>query len=70
MTVPANGEKDITVNVSLNREELAENSKIFVNGFYIDGYVFLKSKDNAATDVNIPFTGYYGGRKNRVRAYS
>lgn len=63
VTVPANSEKEITVNVSLNKDELAENSKVFVNGFYIDGYVFLKNKDNAVTDVNIPFTGYYGDWK-------
>ena len=60
VTVPANGDAEITVPVTLDGDELNENSEVFTNGFYIDGYVFLGSSDENIPELNIPFTGFYG----------
>ena len=60
VTVPANGEVTLEIPVTLDKEELDENSEIFTNGFYIDGYVFLDNSDDSIPMLNIPFTGFYG----------
>ncbi|MCR5353699.1 MAG: S8 family serine peptidase [Clostridiales bacterium] len=61
VTVPALSEVDISFSVTLDKDELEENKKVFINGFYIDGYVFLHNTTDAdVPDLNIPFAGFYG----------
>ncbi|MBR4978946.1 MAG: Fn3-like domain-containing protein, partial [Clostridia bacterium] len=60
LTVPASSSVDITVKVTLDKDELEENQKVFVNGFYIDGFVFLEDTSLVFPDLSIPFTGFYG----------
>ena len=53
--VPAGGEAELTVGVTLNSDELLENEKVFTNGFYIDGFVTLASSAEIPV-LSIPFT--------------
>ena len=61
-TVPASSSVDLTVKVTLDKDELEENLDVFVNGFYIDGFVTLKNTfdEENIPDLSIPFTGFYG----------
>lgn len=45
--------------VRLDREQLLENSKIFKNGFFIDGFIIFDTS-NDTTRASVPFTGFYG----------
>ncbi len=58
--VPANGEEEITVNVTLNKDELDANMETFINGFFVDGFVFMETADDSLPEISIPFTGFYG----------
>jgi hypothetical protein len=60
VTVPANGEKKISLTVKLDAKETAKNMEIFSNGFFVDGYVVLDSKESAQPQISIPYTGFYG----------
>ena len=57
--VPADGETEIIINVTLDADELAANAEIFTNGFYIDGFVSLASSGEIP-QLSIPFTGFRG----------
>lgn len=45
--------------VKLDAEFIEKNKEIFTNGFYIDGYVILENKADAALKASLPFTGFY-----------
>ncbi len=60
VTIPANGEKEITLKITLNSEQTAANKEIFTNGFWVDGYVVLSSRDGSVTEASMPYTGFYG----------
>lgn len=60
VTVPANEDKEITVKVTIDQDELDENMKTFINGFFVDGYVFMGTADDSLLEISIPFTGFYG----------
>ncbi len=61
-TVPANSSVDLTVKVTLDKDELEENLDVFVNGFFIDGFVTLENTSDQENipGLSIPFTGFYG----------
>ena len=62
VTVPAKGETEITIPVTLDKTELDENMEVFKNGFFIDGYVFLENTtDTEISQISMPFMGFYGG---------
>ncbi len=60
VTVPAYGTESVPVTVRLDSAELLENSKIFTEGFFIDGFVGLSKSDGTVPRIGIPFTGFYG----------
>lgn len=60
VTISAGQTKEISVTVQLDSDELDEQSKIFTNGFFVDGFVSLTSSDADVPQVGIPFTGFYG----------
>lgn len=60
VTVPADGTVNISAEVTLDSAELAENSQIFTNGFFIDGFVTLGKSDESIPDISMPFTGFRG----------
>ncbi len=60
VTIPANEEEEITLKITLDSAQTAANKEIFTNGFWIDGYAVLSSKDGKTTKASIPYTGFYG----------
>ncbi len=58
ITVPANGQTEVSIEVTLSDEDIEYLSAVMTNGFFIDGKVTLSSNGNC--DVGIPFTGFYG----------
>lgn len=60
VTIPANGEKEITLKITLDSEQTAANKEIFTNGFWVDGYIVLSSSDGSVTEASMPYTGFYG----------
>ena len=57
LTLNPGEEYDFTASIKLNEAFLEENSEIFTNGFFVDGFVFLEAEDFKAS---LPFTGFYG----------
>ncbi len=60
VTIPANGEKEITLKITLDSTQTAANKEIFTNGFWVDGFVVLSSSDSSVTEASMPYTGFYG----------
>ncbi len=58
--VPANGKEEITLKIKLDSTRTAANKKIFTNGFWVDGYIVLSSRDGSVTEASMPYTGFYG----------
>ena len=50
----------VNATINLNKETLDANSKIFTNGFYIDGFIRFENTEGAIPPVGIPFMGFYG----------
>lgn len=60
ITIASGGEYDFSATITLDENELDENSKIFTNGFFIDGFVTLSDSANNISAVSVPFFGFYG----------
>ena len=64
VTVPANGTASVTVTMSLSEDGRAYMEENFVNGNYVEGYVYLDAVADAegqvAVSQSIPFLAYYG----------
>ncbi len=60
VTVGADSFVDITVNVKLDENKIAELlDEVFINGMFVDGYVLLTAKGEYP-NVNLPYVGYIG----------
>lgn len=60
VTIPAKDTRDIEIKITLNSAQTAANKQIFTNGFWVDGYITLGSKDGSVTKASMPYTGFYG----------
>ncbi|MCD8048143.1 MAG: S8 family serine peptidase [Clostridia bacterium] len=60
ITIPAGGEAEVSITVTLDNDELTENAQVYTNGFYIDGFVTLSSSSEDIVTISMPFTGFYG----------
>lgn len=60
VTVPAGSEKEITFTASVNEEQLKKIKETFVNGFFLDGFITLGTKDDSVQEIHIPYTGFFG----------
>jgi len=60
ITISANSNAQINVNIKLDEEKLNELENVFKNGFFIDGFIRLEKADGSVCPVGIPFTGFYG----------
>ncbi len=58
IALPPAGEITVTVKLELDAAFIANHSKIFTNGFYIDGFICLQSEENP--QLSIPFSGFCG----------
>ena len=47
----------VTIEVDLSKVNMAEYDRIFVNGMFLEGFIWLSAGDNS---VNIPFMGFRG----------
>ncbi len=66
VTVPAKGSAEVTVTIAVSDETAGEMAKKgFVNGFYIEGFVYAEPVADAEGAVgsvhSIPLLGWYGG---------
>lgn len=54
------GRATTTVNVTLKLDNAKMNKRLktFKNGFFVEGYVYLRS--DSSPDISIPFMGFYG----------
>ena len=60
ITVKAGESKEVSVDVSLDKTWLEKNSEVFINGFYIDGFIELTNANDSSSDISMPFMGFYG----------
>ena len=66
VTVPAGGSVSVTVTIAISDETAAQMAaKGFVNGFYIEGFVYAEpvadAEGTVASAHSIPMLGWYGG---------
>lgn len=64
VTVAANGETAVSIQVTVSEDVLLENAAHFPNGFFIDGYVYLKSADSQLPELHIPYSKFHGDWKS------
>ena len=60
VTLKANETKTVSVTIKLHDDFIAENNKMFTNGFYVDGYVFLTPTDDTDSSLHVTFMGFCG----------
>ena len=64
ITVPANGQVTIKVEVTLDTSKIQENKEIFTNGFFVEGFLSLRPSStdngNSVPQINIPYSGFCG----------
>ena len=60
VVVPANSSVTVSAKIKLDRDELYENSLIFRNGFYIDGFIRMENTTEDIVSVGMPFMGFCG----------
>ena len=64
ITVPAHGSTWVQVTMTLTEEGRAYLEDNFINGTYVEGYVYLRSvadeEGRLPVDQSIPFLGFYG----------
>lgn len=58
-TLKAGEEKKVRLKVTLNSSQCSEIKEVFVNGFFVEGYLSLSDASNSS-DISIPILGYYG----------
>lgn len=61
VVVPPKSSVTVSFTISLNPDKLAENTKIFTNGFFIEGFIYITDNENKV--YNMPICGYYGDWK-------
>ena len=55
--------RDLTLSVTVKDDFIKENSKIFTDGFFLDGYIFAEVAESGSVS-SIPFMGFYGDWAN------
>ncbi|MGN0482450.1 MAG: S8 family serine peptidase [Lachnospiraceae bacterium] len=53
-------EVSVQIQLDLSSDMIKEESEIFKNGFYVEGFLFANSKDEQTPDLSIPYLGFYG----------
>ena len=60
VTVPAQGETQVTVRIKLTEAEKKALRETFENGIYVEGYVHLRSTQEEGVDLSIPILAFFG----------
>ena len=58
VVVPAGGKADVELSLTLSEALIEKQQTAFKNGFFIDGFVSLKSDDEP--ELSIPFVAFFG----------
>ena len=58
VTVAQGSSEQVSIDVTIDEQFLLDNKEIFVNGFFIDGFLSLISDEHP--DIGMPFMGFYG----------
>ena len=58
VTVAAGGTVSVTVTITLSAEDKAWMAEHFVNGNYVEGYIYLTAAEGV--NMSLPFLGFYG----------
>ena len=58
VVVPAEGKKNVTLTLAVSRSLKERITKVFINGFFVEGYVTLSDEEGRA--VHATFMGYCG----------
>ena len=53
-------EAEVTVKVTLSKEDKEYLDKSFENGMYVEGFVTLEAKSGTKVDLNVPYLAFYG----------
>ena len=59
VTVPAGGQANVTVTITLSEDDKYLFDVVWPNGGYVEGYVYLFNEEGAA-ELSLPFLGFYG----------
>lgn len=60
VTVEPNKTEVIEMKLAVSQEAINELSKVFENGFYVEGFVKLTNKIDSHVDLSIPYLGFVG----------
>ncbi len=60
VTVNGGSKCDVEVKITLSDEDKKYLDDSFENGMYIEGFVTLTAKTEGATDLGLPYLGFYG----------
>ncbi len=60
VTVNGGSKCDVEVKITLSKEDKKYLDDSFENGMYVEGFVTLTSTTEGATDLSLPYLGFYG----------
>lgn len=60
VVVKAGKVADVTVKVTLTKENKEYLNKSFENGMYVEGFLTLEAKSGTDVNLNVPYLAYYG----------
>lgn len=60
VTVAPNAAQTVHMQVRIYKPFLDDYSKIFCNGFFLEGFLELEDLENEAPTLSLPFMGFYG----------
>lgn len=60
VTVAPNGKTEISLKLAFSDSLINTQSSVFTNGFFLDGFVYLKSADGSEPTLSLPYMGFYG----------
>ena len=59
LTILAGETVEVVIEVKLDENDIRKYSRAFINGFFVEGFVYLENTDSKSA-VSIPYMGFYG----------
>ncbi|MBQ8518613.1 MAG: leucine-rich repeat protein [Agathobacter sp.] len=60
VTVKAGEAAEVTVKITLSKEDKKYLNESFENGMYVEGFITLDAKSGTKVDLNVPYLAFYG----------
>lgn len=60
VTVAGNQTAEITIKITLSKQDKAYLNASFANGMYVEGFITLDNTDDNGVDLNVPYLAFYG----------